>query len=260
MAKKLGAVMLSLKQTPTEAELADLIDQVDADGTGTIDFPEFLTTMACHASKHPVHVEHYKDDKDDKDVDHWDEHNSSNETGLFTQTEVDALLGHLDHSLKEHQTERSSTEVNLDTFPREQHGHSHNGIACDGNHHHAHHSHSMDTTPIRPRMVRQEEVTGLTNLNQLNAMMEMVHDAMVTGGQVDQTQPAFRDPTTGSVHVTMLDSSGKKSVVEIKLDDHPSKEFAEASLIAAEEQKQQGEGGSEKMDGLENEEDDCVVM
>ena len=44
------------------------------------------------------------------------------------------------------------------------------------------------------------------------------------------------------------------------MDDHPSKEFAEASLIAAEEQKQQGEGGSEKMDGLENDEDDCVVM
>merc|ERR1712100_993669 len=30
----------------TEAELADMINEVDADGNGTIDFPEFLTMMA----------------------------------------------------------------------------------------------------------------------------------------------------------------------------------------------------------------------
>ena len=29
-----------------EAELADMINEVDADGNGTIDFPEFLTMMA----------------------------------------------------------------------------------------------------------------------------------------------------------------------------------------------------------------------
>lgn len=36
----------SLGQNPTEAELADMINEVDADGNGTIDFPEFLTMMA----------------------------------------------------------------------------------------------------------------------------------------------------------------------------------------------------------------------
>ena len=34
-----------LGQNPTEAELRDMIDEVDADGNGTIDFPEFLTMM-----------------------------------------------------------------------------------------------------------------------------------------------------------------------------------------------------------------------
>ena len=38
--------MRSLGQNPTEAELADMINEVDADGNGTIDFPEFLTMMA----------------------------------------------------------------------------------------------------------------------------------------------------------------------------------------------------------------------
>ena len=44
-AKDLGTVMrsLCLFPAPTEAELADMIDEVDADGAGTIDFPEFLT-------------------------------------------------------------------------------------------------------------------------------------------------------------------------------------------------------------------------
>ena len=38
--------MRSLGQNPTEAELQDMINEVDADSNGTIDFPEFLTMMA----------------------------------------------------------------------------------------------------------------------------------------------------------------------------------------------------------------------
>ena len=38
--------MRSLGQNPTEAELQEMINEVDADGNGTIDFPEFLTMMA----------------------------------------------------------------------------------------------------------------------------------------------------------------------------------------------------------------------
>lgn len=38
--------MRSLGQNPTEAELRDMINEVDADQNGTIDFPEFLNLMA----------------------------------------------------------------------------------------------------------------------------------------------------------------------------------------------------------------------
>ncbi|TGO57497.1 hypothetical protein BOTNAR_0200g00140 [Botryotinia narcissicola] len=44
--KKLGTVMRSLGQNPSESELQDMINEVDADNNGTIDFPEFLTMMA----------------------------------------------------------------------------------------------------------------------------------------------------------------------------------------------------------------------
>jgi Ca2+-binding EF-hand superfamily protein len=44
--KELGTVMRSLGQNPTEAELQDMINEVDQDGSGTIDFPGFLTLMA----------------------------------------------------------------------------------------------------------------------------------------------------------------------------------------------------------------------
>jgi calmodulin len=44
--KELGTVMRSLGQNPTEQEISDMINEVDTDNNGTIDFPEFLTMMA----------------------------------------------------------------------------------------------------------------------------------------------------------------------------------------------------------------------
>ena len=44
--KELGAVLRHTGQNPTEAELQDMVNEVDKDGTGSIDFPEFLAMMA----------------------------------------------------------------------------------------------------------------------------------------------------------------------------------------------------------------------
>lgn len=44
--KELGTVLRSLGQNPTQAELQDMINEVDADGNGTVDFPEFLTLVS----------------------------------------------------------------------------------------------------------------------------------------------------------------------------------------------------------------------
>lgn len=44
--RELGTVMRSLGQTPSESEVADMINEIDMDNDGTVDFPEFLTMMA----------------------------------------------------------------------------------------------------------------------------------------------------------------------------------------------------------------------
>jgi calmodulin len=44
--KELGEIMKNLGQAPTESELQDMINEVDIDGNGNIDFKEFLGLMA----------------------------------------------------------------------------------------------------------------------------------------------------------------------------------------------------------------------
>jgi calmodulin len=43
--KELGVAMRSLGQNPTEQELLDMVNEIDIDGSGTIDFPEFCQMM-----------------------------------------------------------------------------------------------------------------------------------------------------------------------------------------------------------------------
>jgi len=45
-ATELGEVMRSLGQNPSESELQDMINEVDADNSGTVDLEEFLQMMA----------------------------------------------------------------------------------------------------------------------------------------------------------------------------------------------------------------------
>ena len=48
---QLRKVLRYLGQNPTEAGLQDMVNNVDKDGTGSIDFPEFLQMMALRISE-----------------------------------------------------------------------------------------------------------------------------------------------------------------------------------------------------------------
>lgn len=43
---ELGDVMRKLAMNPTDAELQDMVNEVDADGNGNVDLPEFISLMA----------------------------------------------------------------------------------------------------------------------------------------------------------------------------------------------------------------------
>jgi len=43
---ELGSVLRQIGLNPTDAELQDMVNDVDKDGTGSIDFPQFLSMMA----------------------------------------------------------------------------------------------------------------------------------------------------------------------------------------------------------------------
>jgi len=43
---QVSSIMKSIGQNPSEAEIQDMVNQVDKDGTGSIDFPEFLMMMS----------------------------------------------------------------------------------------------------------------------------------------------------------------------------------------------------------------------
>ena len=44
--EELATIIQSLNENPTKEEVQDMIGEVDADGSGTIDFEEFLNIMA----------------------------------------------------------------------------------------------------------------------------------------------------------------------------------------------------------------------
>ncbi|KAJ8308951.1 hypothetical protein KUTeg_013825 [Tegillarca granosa] len=54
---EIASVMSSLGQNPTEAELDEMISSVDADDSGTIDFPEFCLMMVKRMKVHGTEIE-----------------------------------------------------------------------------------------------------------------------------------------------------------------------------------------------------------
>ena len=101
---EIGTVMRSLGQNPTEAELQDLLNEVDNDGNGVIDFPEFLEMMAkkvSNTSSEKELVEAFKVfDKDGN--------------GFITSKELKHVMTNLGEKLTIEEAEEMIGEADLD--------------------------------------------------------------------------------------------------------------------------------------------------
>ncbi|KAI0238216.1 Neo-calmodulin [Lamellibrachia satsuma] len=102
--RELGTVMRSLGQNPTEAELQDMINEVDFDGNGTIDFDEFLTMMAKKMKSTDTEDEMKEAFKVfDKDGD-----------GFISAAELRHVMANLGEKLTDDEVEEMIREADLD--------------------------------------------------------------------------------------------------------------------------------------------------
>ncbi|KAF9074774.1 calmodulin [Rhodocollybia butyracea] len=101
---ELGTVMRSLGQNPTDAELQDMINEVDKDGNGEIDFPEFLSMMAKKIpdtdSEEEIRQAFQVFDKDGN--------------GYISATELKAVMESLGEKLSDKEVDAMIKEADLD--------------------------------------------------------------------------------------------------------------------------------------------------
>ncbi|XP_037026495.1 calmodulin-A-like isoform X2 [Bradysia coprophila] len=101
---ELGVVMRSLGQRPTETELRDMVNEVDQDGNGTIEFNEFLQMMS----------------KKMKGADGEDELKEAfrvfdkNKDGLISSVELRHVMTNLGEKLSEEEVDDMIKEADMD--------------------------------------------------------------------------------------------------------------------------------------------------
>lgn len=102
--KELGVVMKSLGQNPTDAELTDMINEIDVDGNGSVDFEEFLQMMVKKTSNTNPQDEL----KDAFKV--FDK----NGDGFISSEELKSVMEHLGETLTPEELEEMIREADLD--------------------------------------------------------------------------------------------------------------------------------------------------
>ncbi|PWA34446.1 EF-hand domain [Artemisia annua] len=102
--KELGTVMRSLGQNPTEAELQDMNNEVDADQNGTIDFPEYLNLM----------VRTMKDTDSEEELKEAFKAFDKDQNGYISAAELRHMMANLGEKLTDEEVDEMIREADLD--------------------------------------------------------------------------------------------------------------------------------------------------
>nr|ACO11495.1 Calmodulin [Caligus rogercresseyi] len=101
---QLGKILHYLGQSPTEAELQDLYVSMDTDGSGTIDLPEFIQSMAKRLARNNLEDEITEAFKVfDKDG-----------NGLISSKELKVVMSNIGEILKDDEVEALIKEADVD--------------------------------------------------------------------------------------------------------------------------------------------------
>ncbi|MCD7466178.1 myosin I light chain Cam2 [Datura stramonium] len=103
-AEELATVIRSLDQNPTEEELQDMINEVDADGNGTIEFTEFLNLMA----------KKIKETDGDEELKEAFKVFDKDQNGYISATELRHVMINLGEKLTDEEVEQMIREADLD--------------------------------------------------------------------------------------------------------------------------------------------------
>ncbi|KAJ6466853.1 calmodulin [Mycena sanguinolenta] len=101
---ELGTVMHSLGKNPTESELQDMINEVDVDRNGTIDFPEFLAMMA----------KKFQDTDSEEEIRQTFAVFDKDGNGTISVTELQQVMRSLGEKLTDREVEEMMREADVD--------------------------------------------------------------------------------------------------------------------------------------------------
>ncbi|XP_027718167.1 calmodulin-2-like [Vombatus ursinus] len=96
--------MRALGQTPTEAELQEIMNEVDASGNGTIDFSEFLNVMARKM----------KDTDSNEDIQDAFRVFDKNRDGFISAGELRHVMTNFGEKLTDEEVEEMIKEADID--------------------------------------------------------------------------------------------------------------------------------------------------
>ena len=102
--EELGHIMRNLGSSPTDIELKEMINEVDLDGNGSIDFKEFLGLM----------IRKMKDTDTEEELLEAFKVFDKNGTGFITAADIVHIISKLGESITEEEAEDMIAEADLD--------------------------------------------------------------------------------------------------------------------------------------------------